>query len=588
MNRNTFALMGGLMSFVFAGCEVATDDAPPVAAPRADVIFQGTVLTLIDDTSEAEALAIRDDAILAVGPRAEVDRHRGPATRIVDLGEGALLPGFIDAHGHLTQLAAFADFANIASPPVGPARNIEELQEILREHARENPDHPWIVGRGYDESLLAEGRHPTREDLDAVSSDRPVFILHVSLHLMAANSRALELAGIDASTPDPKAGVIRRRPGSREPNGVLEEHAGYLVYGAMPQPSAASMMKGLAAAQAEYARNGFTTLQDGATSADNWALLEGADRAGALQQDVVAFAIWNQIEKILPGGDLASNREHLDSLGRLSLGGVKLVLDGSPQGKTAYLTKPYVVPPDGQGPDYRGYPAHEDAELEGEMQRLSDMGFQLMVHANGDAAVDQMIGALDRVNAKTPMIDRRSILIHGQATRKDQLGDLARLGVVPSLFSAHTFFWGDWHRDSVFGPERAAGISPTRSALEQGLPLTIHMDAPVLPPDSMRMIWATVNRRTRSGAELGPDERIPVMAAIAATTRTAAYQHFMEAEKGTLEPGKLADLVWVEKDPRRVDPLTLADLEVLGTWSRGRLIHVHETASAALASDESQ
>jgi predicted amidohydrolase YtcJ len=196
-----------------------------------------------------------------------------------------------------------------------------------------------------------------------------------------------------------------------------------------------------------------------------------------------------------------------------------------------------------------------------------------MVHANGDAAIDQLITAIEALERKEAGLDRRPILIHGQTTRLDQLPDIARLRIVPSFFTAHTFFWGDWHRDSVLGPERGPHISPTASARDQGIRFSIHMDAPVLPPDGMRMIWATVNRETRSGRILGPEERIPVMAAIAATTRDAAYQSFDEEEKGTLEIGKQADLVWLSRDPRKLETSELADVAIRETWSRGRRIH---------------
>ncbi len=548
-----------------------SEEPATTEAPVADVLFVGTVLTLASDDAEAEALAIRDERILAVGRAEELERHRGPETRVVELGDGVLVPGFIDAHGHVSQLAYFAHFANLASPPVGPVRDIAELQEVLRAHAGKtetSEGEAWIIGRGYDESLLAEGRHPTRDDLDAISRDRPIFIAHVSLHLGVANSRALELAGIDSSTPNPKSGVIRRRPGGSEPNGVLEEHAAYAVFMAMPQPGPEAALGGLRRALGEYARHGFTTVQDGATSPESWQLLEAADVTGQLEQDVIAYPVWTSADAVLEAASKSRPNRR-----RLALGGVKFVLDGSPQGKTAYLTRPYLIPPDGQGADYAGYPAFEDAELSSGFEKYARRDLQLMVHANGDAAVDQLITALDVMPAELSQRTKRPILIHGQATRLDQLPDLERLGVVPSFFSAHTFFWGDWHRDSVFGPERAARISPTASALDQGLPITIHMDAPVLPPDGLRMIWATVNRRTRSGRVLGPEERIPVMAALAATTRNAAYQHFLENETGTLEVGKRADLVRLSADPRRMEPDALIELEVLETWSRGRRIH---------------
>ncbi|MBW2425014.1 MAG: amidohydrolase [Deltaproteobacteria bacterium] len=563
-----------LTTLLAAACKAPPEpEEEPELDSAADVIFHGTVLTLVEDESEAEALAIRGEEIVAVGTREEVDPLAGSRTRIVTLDEGALLPGFIDAHGHVAMLGMYSGFANIASPPVGPVEDLPDLQEVLRAHAEGSEG--WIVGRGYDESLLREGRHPTRDDLDAVSRERPIFLVHVSGHLGAANSKALELAGIDANTPDPKGGVIRRREGSREPDGVLEEHASFAVYIAMPRPTGEQAMAGLQAALAEYAANGFTTVQDGAAAPETWALLAGADRAGLLRQDLLAYATWASDEALA-----GIRQDESDGLERLRLGGIKLVLDGSPQGKTAYLSEPYHVPPRGQGASYRGYPALSDEEVIEQVEHFAGQGYQLMIHANGDAAIDQMIAAIDVLETKDPARDRRPILIHGQATRPDQVPQFARLRIVPSFFAPHTFFWGDWHRDSVLGPERAAHISPTASARAAGIRFTVHMDAPVLPPDSLRMIWSTVNRQTRSGQVLGPDQRIPVMAAIAATTRDAAYQHFEEDRKGTLEVGKLADLVVLSRDPRSVPAEDLVDLTVLETWSHGERIYAVSGPSA--------
>jgi len=568
--RDRLGPLGGLgaLGALILGLACSAD-SPSTGSPAetADVIFHGTILTLVENDSEARALAVRGEKIVAVGARRDVDRLRGAATKVVDLGDGALLPGFIDGHGHVSQLGLFDGFANLASPPVGPIEDIAALQEALRAQAEATDG--WIVGRSYDESLLAEGRHPTRDDLDAVSTDRPVFIAHVSLHLGVADSRALALAGIDADTENPKGGVIRRRAGSREPDGVLEEHAFYRVYGAMPPPSQREAMEGLQGALAEYAAQSFSTVQDGATSPETWQLLAAADRAGLLQQDVLAYPVWANADRLLEAGAAADR----DGLRRLRWGGIKLVLDGSPQGKTAYLSRPYHVPPRGQDADYRGYPALSDAEVIEQVARFARAGHQIMAHANGDAAIDQLLAAIAAFESEAPGEDRRPILIHAQVTRPDQIPRIAELGIVPSFFAPHTFFWGDWHRDSVLGPERAARISPTASALAAGIPFSVHMDAPVLPPDAMRMIWATVNRRTRSGRVLGPDERIPVMAALAATTRDAAYQHFEEDRKGTLEAGKLADLVWLDRDPRAVPEADLAEIEVLETWSQGRRIY---------------
>ncbi len=539
------------------------------AAQAAELVFVGGKIITVDPRlPEPDALAVRDGMIAAVGTREEVLVLRGPDTRLIELGARALLPGFIDAHGHLINVGEVMRTANLASPPVGSVEDIAGLLQALVRYRAERDLKPgeWLVGVGYDDSLLAEKRHPTRFDLDLLS-ENPVVLLHVSGHLAVANSRALALAGIDATTPDPRGGVIRRVAGSREPSGVMEESAFYGVYQLLPQPSLEERLDQLDAAQAEYARRGLTTAQDGITSPASLALLHHAAERGRLILDVVAYPAGRNLD--LEHGDIAFG----DYRNRLKVGGVKLMLDGSPQGKTAYLTEPYHVPPEGQAEGYRGYPAMPQADVDGLVARFLSRGIQILAHANGDAAADQLIHAVATFGASTPLGDHRSVMIHSQVVREDQLDRLKDLGIVPSFFAAHSFYWGDWHRDSVLGAERAYRISPARSALRREIPFTFHNDAPIVPPDVLRLIWAGVNRRTRSGDILGPQQRISVMDAIRAVTVNAARQNFEEDRKGSLEKGKVADLVVLSANPLEVAPEALANIVVEETFSRGRSIY---------------
>jgi predicted amidohydrolase YtcJ len=255
-----------------------------------------------------------------------------------------------------------------------------------------------------------------------------------------------------------------------------------------------------------------------------------------------------------------------------------MMLDGSPQGKTAYLTKPYHVPPPGQAADYRGYPTYGDEHVDAMFAAYLQARIPILAHANGDAAADQLIGAVSRAN---PPPDHRTVMIHAQTAREDQLDQMQALGIIPSFFSAHVFFWGDWHRDSVLGPERGSRISPTRSAWDRQMPFTLHNDAPVVPPDVIRLLWATTNRKTRSDQVLGPDQRLTTFEALSAVTRMAAFQNFEEDEKGTLETGKLADLVVLSSNPLDLDPADLLSLEVRETWSRGRKVFTAPEGSVA-------
>ena len=529
----------------------------------ADTLYRNGEVVALDEAGRVvEALAVRAGRIQALGSEADVRRCCGPRTEEVDLAGGALLPGFIDPHGHLTGVARASATADLAPPPVGPVETIADLQRTLRGHLEANAiaSGEWLAGQGYDDSMLAERRHPTRDDLDAVSTAHPILVAHASGHLFAVNSRTLELAGLRADTPNPDGGVIRRRSGSREPDGVLEEMAGFALLGRIPAPSDARQLEQLDAAQRAYAAAGFTTVQDGATLPADWQLLERAARDGRLVVDVVSYPLLPARASIFESG---IPRDAYVS--RLRIGGAKLFLDGSPQGKTAWLSEPYVVPPEGQPAQYRGYPLMKDEALASGLDTVLAEDLQLLVHTNGDQAAQQLIDQLEAAQARAGRRARRPVMVHAQTVRDDQLDRMAEIGLTPSFFVSHTFFWGDWHRDSVLGPERAARISPVRSTLERGMRFTFHNDSPVTPPDALRLVWSAVNRRTRSGAVLGEAQCVGVLDALRGVTSNGAWQYGEERSKGTLEVGKIADLVVLSANPLRVPPEDLLSIEVLQT-----------------------
>lgn len=526
------------------------------------------------DAQALQALAVTGDRISWMGAASDAGEVTSDSTQTVTLGDQALLPGFIDAHGHITFQAATIDMANVASPPVGPVTNLKSLIGTLRTYLqeRELPAGSWVIGNGYDDSLLKEQRHPTRRDLDKVSSEHPIALIHVSGHLMAANSAALKIAGINSDTPDPDGGHIRRFAGSEEPNGVLEETAGYALRPYAFGAGQKEPLEALGDALALYASHGITTVQDGATAPAGIELIQAAARADALPQDVIYFPVVQDVQPIPAAWYMGRYQ------GRAKAGGVKLVLDGSPQGKTAFLSQPYHVPPDGKDERYRGYPIHPPEKVTRMVGHYLNAQVPMLAHANGDAAADLLIDAVaaglrsgDR-SAQAPTLDHRTVMIHAQTVRDDQLDDIAQLGLIPSFFATHTYFWGDWHRDSVLGPVRGARISPLQSARERQIPFTVHNDAPIVPPDMIRLLWASANRKTRSGKTLGPDERIDTYQALLAITRNAAYQAFEEDRKGTLEVGKLADLVVLSRNPLAMKRSGLLKLSVNGTWSHGRQI----------------
>ena len=583
------------------GSKVSAADEPADA-----IYFGGPIVTMIRDDDRVEALAVRDGTIIATGDKESVLSLQGPNTRMLDLQGRALLPGFIDAHSHVVQSTLKFAVVNLDPHPIGDVRTIADIQRKLSERIAETNPEPgkWVFGWGYDDTGVAEQRHPTREDLDAVSTDHPILLMHISSHLMAANSKALELAGITADTPDPKGGKVQRMPGSRQPNGVLEETAMAAMLAKIPAPTPERALEMLAFGLGKYAEAGITTAQEGGAVPGMLGLLERGAEAGILPIDIVSYPVYATLD------DTGLDRiaQQWQKPARYRMGGIKLVLDGSIQGYTAYLSKPYHVQPTGQsevhadrcGSDngvkmvlgvdsagtiehgkqesvsrikHRGYPNMTLEEVVKWVRAADEAGIPFLAHTNGDAATDILIEAVGQVRGERPRPEMRSVIIHAQTMREDQLNYAANQGLVPSFFPIHVQFWGDRHRDIFLGPERAARINPARSALDRGMKVTLHHDAPVAGIDILNVVSAAVNRRTTSGKLLGPEQAITPYEALRAVTKDAAWQYFEEHRKGTLEVGKLADMVILSEDPLAVDRMRIDQIEVVETIKEGKTVH---------------
>jgi predicted amidohydrolase YtcJ len=341
----------------------------------------------------------------------------------------------------------------------------------------------------------------------------------------------------------------------------------------VPRPD----LKLLSDAQDYYASYGITTVQDGASQAHELDLmLKGAEQ-GLFYLDVVAFPY-----VLYLGERLVNYPASKEYQNHFRVGGIKMVLDGSPQGKTAWLTKPYLHPPHGQDEQYVGYAARKDEEVQAYVDQAFLSNTPLMAHANGDAAADQLIKVVSEGNRKHGKADRRTVMIHAQTVREDQIDAMLDQEIMPSYFSAHTFYWGDWHRDSVFGIERASRISPLRSSADKGLRYTTHNDTPIVPPDMMRLLWASVNRVTRSGQVLGEAQRATVTEALKSITIDAAYQYFEEDQKGSIAVGKLADFTVLGADPLSIDVAEIKDIKILNTIKDGIVVYSNSSAGSPL------
>jgi len=542
--------------------------------PADTIYLGGPILTIDDRMPRAEAVAVDDGLIVAVGDRDSVMAWRGGDTEVIDLEGHAMLPGFVDSHGHAVMGGLQALSANLLAPPDGEVKDIASLLDTLRAWVAANQavvdKEQMIIGFGYDQSQLTELRHPTREDLDTVSTTIPIIIVHQSGHFGVANSKTLEWTGVTADTPNPDGGVIRKR-GDGEPDGVLEENAFFGVLGKLLSGLGEEGLRAFAIAGPElWARFGYTTAEEGRTSPEVVEVMKKVALDGGFKIDVVVYP------DVMVDRDYIKNNVSSTYTDRVRVGGAKLTIDGSPQGFTAWRDRPYYDPVGDYPGNYKGYAAVTDEQVMAAIDWAFQNNIQILTHANGEAATDLLLAAIEGATEKYGMADRRPVLIHGQFLREDQVDSLKALHVFPSIFPMHTFYWGDWHREHTVGPALADNISPTGWIRQRGMMFGSHHDAPVAFPDSMRVLDATVTRRSRSGDILGPAQRVDVMTALKAMTIWPAWQHFEEHSKGSIEVGKLADFVVLSQDPTTVDPETLDTLKVLRTIKEGEVVFALE------------
>jgi predicted amidohydrolase YtcJ len=536
--------------------------------PEHQLFINGSVLTMDVDNRVVEALATRGDRIEAVGSTEEIMALAGEGTEVIDLRGRALLPGFIDAHGHFPGSGLKVVAADLNSPPIGTLTSMDEVLVAMAQQAEKTPAGQWVSGFGYDDTLLEEQRHPTRAELDAVSSEHPVVAMHISGHMVVANSLALAEVGIVADTPDPEGGVIGRLPGSREPNGLLEETARLGIMIKMQDMSLMDTYRLIKSAATEYSALGVTTAQSGGVSKELATGLSLFSKLGVIPQRLVLFPFETEFGDSLLNGDY----DPFDYSGeRVVMGAIKLVADGSIQGFTGNLSQPYYTPYHGDA-DYRGYASIPREKLFTQVAALHKAGYQIAIHGNGDQAIEDILDAFEAAQQDNPVADPRMILVHAQMAREDQVARMKALGVTPSFFSAHTWYWGDRHRDIFMGPERAAVMSPAKWAQDYGLRFSSHLDTPVTPMLPLQAVWSQVFRTTFGGDVLGPQQRIGVMDALRAVTIDAAWQVFQEDSRGSLEVGKYADLVVLSGNPLE-EPLTLRELVVEQTFIGGATVY---------------
>ena len=532
---------------------------------RVTVFTGGTVLTVDANFSEAQAIAIRGNKILVVGTDAAVRAAAGKSAKIIDLGGKTVLPGFIDAHTHViagSVVDAIMDY-------VGMSRFATTAQVLghLRAKAKRTPHGAWICARNFDPAVQTGPAALTFAELDAVSTAHPVFVLNASGHLAYANSKAFEVAGIPADVKNP-AGAEFVRDTTGKLTGEMKNNIAYLqVLQRNPALTNADPVEALIGLLDKWGRFGLTTVSElslGGLSQSpaDASIMFRAAQSGRLKARIRAYPFYTVGARAWDEAGLKPG----DGNALARIVGYKLVADGSNQGFTGLQREPYL------NSDSKGLAYMSAEELKQTAVEQASKGWQLAIHGNGDAAIDNVLDTCEAVrDSGVDMSKARFRIEHCSILHDDQIARMKDLGVSASFLIGHVHYWGVAMRDKVFGEKKAKLLDRCRSAEKAGIGFTLHSDFLVTDPDPMHMIEMAVTRRTWKEPDyvLAPDETISVESAIRAMTFEAAWQLYSEHEVGSLEAGKLADLVILDNDPRTVDPDTIKNISVLETWMDG-------------------
>jgi predicted amidohydrolase YtcJ len=529
------------------------------------IYVNGDVVTMEPDSMKAEAFLVSQGRFGVVGT---VDRVRSCAPsgiEMIDLGGKTVVPGFIETHNHLSSYALTLVMADCTP---GANTRIRDIQDKVHAMAKSTGPGQWVVGWGYDDTQIEEMRHLHRADLDKAAPENPVFIYHASGHLSYANTMALKLGNVTKNTPQPQGGTIHK-DGDGEPTGLLMEPAAqHLVAEHLPRPDVSIFMSLLPEAIGHYNRMGVTSTHDAAIGIHGQGMgtvrayrqLEKENRLNIRVYLTTLYPVYDQLLELGLGHGFGSDH--------VKIGSVKMFQDGSIQALTAALSHDYY-----NKPGFRGELIMPQAAMESLVEKYHREKLQVAVHANGDAAIESVILAMEKAQAEYPQSDLRHMVIHCQTATDDQIRRMKHLGIIPSYFPGHVYYWGDRHQSLFLGPERAARIDPLGSSVRQGLRFTLHADTPVTPVSPLFSMHCAVNRITRDGHLLGPDERIPPYEALKAFTTDAAYCSYEEDLKGSIRTGKLADFVVLSSNPLTCLPEKIGELKVLKTVIGGKEVY---------------
>jgi len=552
------AMVMVLLTLSLVGCAVAPRTAPSAEAeaPATLALLDARVWTGNPRQPWAEAVAVRGDRLIAVGTRAEVERHLGAGTRIIDAKGRFLVPGFNDAHLH------FLDGGfRLSSVQLRDAKTPAEFIARIKAFAASVPKGTWITGGDWDHELWG-GELPRREWLDAVTPDHPVWVNRLDGHMSLANGAALRAAGVTAATPEVAGGSIVRGPGG-EPTGILKDNAQALVDRVVPPPSVERSDRALEAAMRHVAEQGVTSVQHMGTWQE-LAVFERAHAAGRLRTRIYAAVPLDTWERLR---DTVAKRGRGDAW--LRIGALKGYVDGSLGSHTAAFLAPFT-----DAPQDTGLLVNTAEDLYRWTSGADKAGLHVAVHAIGDRAIRLQLDLFQRVAEENGPRDRRFRIEHAQHIAPEDVPRFAAQGVIASMQPYHAIDDGRW-AERVIGPERSKTTYAFRSLMDAGARVAFGSDWYVAPPTPLEGIYAAVTRRTLDDRNPGgwvPEQRVGVEDALRAYTSAGAFASFEEGEKGTLEPGRLADLVLIDQDLTRVAPETLRDAKVMLTVVGGQVI----------------
>jgi hypothetical protein len=532
----------------------------------------GDILTMEGDTPNyVEAVVVREGRLVFVGTKKDaLNRFKGKAKE-VNLEGKTLLPAFMDAHSHYINSLLVANQCQLYAPPSGPGKDVESIISTLKSFVKERniKEGEMIMAYGYDDTVMPDGKLLNRDDLDIAFPNNPVRVDHVSMHGCVLNTLALKKYGIDKNTKTAPGGVIVRKPGTQEPYGLIMETAFLPIMEKADAMTPEQEIEYTKAGQMLYAEAGITTAHEGASHISQIQTIKRATEAGANIIDIVAYPFITDLDKVI---DEIPLDNWLKYKNKFKIGGVKITVDGSPQGRTAYFTSPYLDGGPAGEKNWTGELTFPQEMVNSMVKKVYDLKLPLILHCNGDGAIDSFLTAYEFARAGDFSNPWNVTTIHSQFMRKDHMPKFIKYDVRPSFYTLHTYYFYEAHLKNR-GFEQAQYISPMRDAIDMGMKPTNHTDFVVAPLDQMMMLWSAVNRISRADAKVGIDQSVTPYEGLQSMTINVAYQYDEEETKGSLKEGKLADLVILNKNPLKVAPLEIKDIRVIETIKEGKTIY---------------